>query len=369
MVEVYSFNDFSIYTTESNYSLYKEDVRVEMVDNEGYKYFFRKYNIGNIRKRKTIPARFFDLNPYTEDNIRLHLQRVSKGNVTLEDFKDAKNAHDPLLLYNKAQELHYTKSWNEISNGNYYLKTRNDDYIPSRRLSKQIVKNYLDSYGLIMVGEYKNNITPIEFICKKHKDKGVQRMNWATMQRSPCPCRYCKKGNWSPAKTDEEFKKEVECTKSSKIEIVGTYCGVKNKIECRCKKCGRTIYLRPDHIRRGIGCGQCTKSIGEDRVEQFLKNHNIEYEREYRFKDCVRVQRPLPFDFYIPSMNILIEFDGVQHFQRIGRFGDEDNFAELKLNDEFKNNYCREHGITLIRISYKDIDRVDELLSAKLSDL
>lgn len=369
MVEVYSFNNFSIYTTEDNYPLYKEDVRVEMVDNEGYKYFFRKYNIKNIKRRKTIPAKFFNLNPYTEYNIRLYLQRVSNNNVVLEDFREAKNAHDPLLLYNKVQGSHYVKSWNSISNGNYYLKTLDDNYVPSRRLDERVVRDYLNSHDLIMVGKYKNNKNPIEFICKKHQNEGIQRMSWAIIRKSPNPCKHCKKEDWSPVKTDREFRKEVEFTKNPKIEIIGEYRGTTQKIECRCKKCGRTIYLRPDHIRRGIGCGQCTKSIGEDRVEQFLKNHNIKYKREYRFKDCVRVQRPLPFDFYIPTLNTLIEFDGVQHFQRIGRFGDKDNFTELKLNDEFKNNYCRDHGITLIRISYKDIDRIDEVLSTKLSDL
>lgn len=367
MIEIYSFDNFHLYVLEKDIDKLTIKDRVYMFDNEGYKYFFNKSNISNIKKRKTIPARFFNLNPYAEYNIKLYLEKVSDGNVILEDFNNAKNAHSKLMLYNKSQDLHYDRSWNEISNGNYYYKKLDQDYVSSRRLDSKIVEEHLESHNLIMVGEYKNNITPIEFICRKHQDKGIQKMNWSTMHRSPCPCRYCK-GFSTIAKTDEELRDEIKNKKNPNIEVIGRYKNMKTKIECKCRKCGRTIYLRPDHIKRGIGCGYCTKSIGENRVETFLKEHHIKYEREYRFEDCIRVKKSMPFDFYLSEINTVIEYDGVQHFQIIGRFGEE-SFRELKLNDKFKSNYCKEHNINLIRISYKEKDMVDKILSAKLLSL
>lgn len=370
MIEIYSFDNFSLYTSKDNFKLYKSNskTKIEVVDNDGYKYSIARYNVYNIKRRKTYPARFFNLNPYTEYNIRLYLENISNNNVILENFNNADNAHSALSLYNKSQDIHYNKSWNEISTGRYYYKTLEKDYIPSRRLDYTVVENYLKDNQLIMVGEYKNNLTPIEFMCEKHKDKGIQKMNWSTIRKSPCPCKYCKSTD-TRAKTDEQFKEEIRDLKNPNIEVIGKYTRHHEKIECKCNKCGRTIYLRPDHIRRGIGCGQCTKSIGEDRVEQFLLRNNILYKREYRFHDCIRVQRSLPFDFYIPNINTAIEFDGIQHFQAVDKFRGKENFKELKLNDEFKTNYCKENNINLIRISYKDIDRVDEILSTKLTDL
>lgn len=336
-----------------------------MFDNDGYRYFFNKSNIRNIKKRNTIPARFFLGNPYTEHNIKLYIEKISNGDIALIDFNNANDAHSKLLLYNKHQNIYYSKSWNEIYNGRYYLKKSEKDYSNPNKLDDNTVKEYLNDRGLIMVGEYKNNVTPIEFICKKHKDMGTQKMNWSTMHKSTCPCRYCKDFS-TTTKTDEEFRNEIINLKNSNIDVIGIYKNMKSKIECKCNKCGRTIYLRPDHIKRGIGCGYCTKSIGEDRIEVFLKEHNISYEREYKFKDCVRVKKSMPFDFYLPKINTVIEYDGVQHFQVIGRFGEE-SFKELKLNDEFKTNYCKEHGVNLIRISYKEKDRINKILSEKLN--
>lgn len=289
---------------------------------------------------------------------------MSNGDVILKDFNNSKNAHSKLILYNKKQDLTYGKSWNEIKNGNYYNKKQDIDYKSPRKRDQKDVEEYLDSRDLIMVGEYINNVTPIQFVCKKHKDKGVQEMSWITMKKSPNPCRYCKGNKFHGPISHKEYMESIENLKNPNIEIIGKYEGAHKKIECKCKKCGRTIFLRPDHIKRGIGCGQCTKSIGEDRVEQFLLRYNIYYEREYRFKDCVRTERSLPFDFYLPDLNTVIEFDGVQHFQVIGKFG-EKSHNELKLNDEYKNKYCKEHNIKIIRISYKNIDKVDEILSKK----
>ena len=364
MVELYSREGFSLCVSDSDYYNYECNERVEVTDNFGYKYWMEKFSVSNVRKRKTIPARFFDSNPYTEHNIRVYLEEISGGNVVLKDFNNAKNAHSKLILYNKKQDLTYEKSWNDIKNGNYYNKKQDAGYEPPTKRNQDEVKEVLDSRGLIMVGEYVNNVTPIKFICKKHKDKGIQEMSWVTMKKSPNPCKYCKLENNTQRLTNEEYMKSIENLKNPNIEIIGKYESAHEKIECKCKKCGRTVFLRADHIRRGIGCGQCTKSIGEDRIEQFLIKHNIWYEREYRFKDCVRVERPLPFDFYLPDLDVVIEFDGVQHFQVVERFG-EKSHNELKLNDEYKNKYCKEHNIKIIRISYKNIDKVDEILSKK----
>jgi len=32
-------------------------------------------------------------------------------------------------------------------------------------------------------------------------------------------------------------------------------------------------------------------------------------------------RKPLSFDFYVPELRVLIEFDGIQHFEPVGRWG------------------------------------------------
>lgn len=88
----------------------------------------------------------------------------------------------------------------------------------------------------------------------------------------------------------------------------------------------KTWEARINHVMYGdSGCPHCKTSKGERRVEQYLKENNIEYNKQYKFKDCKDI-RCLPFDFYLPNHNTCIEYDGEQHVRPA--FG-EDSFIKL----------------------------------------
>ncbi|MBS0645452.1 MAG: hypothetical protein JSR97_02515 [Verrucomicrobia bacterium] len=79
-----------------------------------------------------------------------------------------------------------------------------------------------------------------------------------------------------------------------------------------------------------------------------LYDRNLDFETEKTFPDC-RNKKPLPFDFYLPHCNTLIELDGSQHST-----GDESNLYfshSIKINDEIKNKYAIQKGIRLLRIN------------------
>lgn len=65
----------------------------------------------------------------------------------------------------------------------------------------------------------------------------------------------------------------------------------------------------------------------------------------------------LSFDFFIPSYSCLIEFDGIQHFFPFEHFGGKKRFEKQREYDSFKNNYCKERNIKLVRIKYSDSDK------------
>ena len=50
----------------------------------------------------------------------------------------------------------------------------------------------------------------------------------------------------------------------------------------------------------------------------------------------------------------MIEFDGEQHDRPVARWGGAEAFKLQRKRDEIKNNYCKDKGITLIRIKYYD---------------
>lgn len=71
------------------------------------------------------------------------------------------------------------------------------------------------------------------------------------------------------------------------------------------------------------------------------------------------------FDFYVNN-KYLIEYDGEQHFvQREKGWNDPEKLKATQERDNFKNNWCKENNISLIRIPYthlKDLKIGDLLL-------
>jgi very-short-patch-repair endonuclease len=121
---------------------------------------------------------------------------------------------------------------------------------------------------------------------------------------------------------------------------------------------------QPHSHLRGSGCPLCKESKGEEEISKLLKENNIKFIRQHKFDDC-RDKSRLPFDFYIPLLNMCIEYDGLQHFKPILYFGGQDKFEKTINRDKIKNDYCEKSGIILIRISYKGkiLEKLDFLFN------
>jgi very-short-patch-repair endonuclease len=124
-------------------------------------------------------------------------------------------------------------------------------------------------------------------------------------------------------------------------------------VSISCKKHGDFLQTPASHLS-GQGCPICKESKGEILVNNILNGYEINFIRQHTFEDCVSKKnkkfcRKLPFDFYMPSQNIAIEYDGQQHFVPV--WGEE-SFKNMQRTDKIKNQYCKKNGIKLIRIPY-----------------
>lgn len=103
----------------------------------------------------------------------------------------------------------------------------------------------------------------------------------------------------------------------------------------------------------------------KDKAEEYIKEDSAsridDYKPQKRFKKCVN-KRKLPFDFYLPKLNLCIEYDGRQHFEPVEFFGGEDVFILQRIKDSIKNEYCHKYGRGLIRIPYTVKERLPEFL-------
>lgn len=123
--------------------------------------------------------------------------------------------------------------------------------------------------------------------------------------------------------------------------------------DCKCE-CGNERDVVTSDLTLGcvVSCG-CLKrkSRREELIDSFLSDNDVSCESEYRFEDC-KNDRCIPFDFYLPTYNTLIEYDGEQHFRPVDFWGGEEAFKYRQQNDEIKNKYCKENNITLLRLPY-----------------
>ena len=137
------------------------------------------------------------------------------------------------------------------------------------------------------------------------------------------------------------------------IERIPGLNGTRGKWKCSCECGGETITdsnkLLSGHSQ---SCG-CLQSSGEMKIANFLTENNLLFKKEYSFNDLKR-KNVLRFDFALFDKNnkllALIEYDGIQHFNKNNIFYNE----EIIENDNSKNEYCLLNNIILFRIKYNE---------------
>ena len=127
--------------------------------------------------------------------------------------------------------------------------------------------------------------------------------------------------------------------------------------KCKCA-CGTIKNVIGGNLLNGqsLSCGCLKMSHGELKINQILIDNNIEFIQEYHPNNFSAFQNAR-YDFYIPSQNLLIEYDGKQHFAKEGS-GWNESFEEIQKRDSIKNEWALNNGFNLIRIPY---DHYDEL--------
>lgn len=140
---------------------------------------------------------------------------------------------------------------------------------------------------------------------------------------------------------------------NKKVKII---CPIHNEFE----------QLAANHIKGG-GCFMCKESKGEKKIHEYLSSKSIIFERE-KFLSSKELKN-YRFDFYLPSKNVAIEFNGKQHYTAMEFFGGEEGFQKTISRDKNKANFCEENNIELLVISYDQIDSIESILECFLNQL
>ena len=206
---------------------------------------------------------------------------------------------------------------------------------------------------------YVNAITKVTVICPKHGEFSVVPNPFL---RGIGGCPRCGKGINAKKNADKFIEKVKQIHPEYDYSKVN-YIDSKTKVIVTCPKHG-DFMVAPNNLLKGRGCPRCNESKGERLISDWLNKNNIDYIDQYRFEDFKRY----PYDFYLPKHNLVIEFNGKQHYEKIEtKFHKKPGSFEGQLvRDHLKKAYAERNGIELLVIPYWDFDNIDKILSEKL---
>lgn len=284
--------------------------RLKIIHNNKYDYFIKNETVRNTEKIKLIDNISKDEFLYRVDR---HLQGMSPNKVTVNRFKI------------KSAEIHNNK------------------------------------YDYSLIREIKGNNDKVKIVCREH---GIfeQRVSNHMNLKDGCP-KCSKYDKWVKEELISEFKR-IHFDKYNYSLV--DFKSVSEKIKIICPKHGEFLQNINKHLS-GQGCKFCKSlSKGEDYIKIYLDENKIKYIRQHGFDTCKYINR-LNFDFYLPDYEMCIEFDGIQHFEIVKKFGGNKEFIDCQNRDNSKNKWCLENNMKLIRIKYNEIDKISEILKNYLN--
>lgn len=276
-----------------------------------------------------------------------------KGNKVKFKYKDIE---DYLIIsyYEKNEKGHIM----ELSYRNRKIKK------PIKQVKRCMLGNLVtDLYSYkLKVGEVINNSKVLKHIrMGKNKNRGYEMLCLETEQKYSIREDHVLNGVKSPYTSNKKvWKGNALATTHPNLLVylknkesgkkVTAYSD--KKIECKCPNCGheRDVVTKV-LVRGGYFCPKCSKKVSypEKFVSTLLELNNIKYINQKIFRDC-KIKSYLPFDFYLPDYNCVIETHGLQHYSSTSKRSFM-NIDRNKKYDLFKKEYCKNKGIKYIELN------------------
>nr|DAN11163.1 MAG TPA: restriction enzyme [Herelleviridae sp.] len=164
-------------------------------------------------------------------------------------------------------------------------------------------------------------------------------------------------------KTQKEFNEEVLNLVGDDYVFLENYINTYTPIKVKHKVCKAEYKVAPRDFLKGLRCPVCSSSRGEKSLVEYFIKKGIKYETQKSYPD-LKNERRLYFDFYLPELNTVIEYNGKQHYEPIEFFGGGEDFRKQEKNDRVKKEYARKNSIRYLEIPYtfKTTKHIHELL-------
>lgn len=215
--------------------------------------------------------------------------------------------------------------------------------------AKTINNNY--DYSKV---DYVNINTKVKIICPKHGVFEITPHNFLAGHG----CQICGfEISHQKRYTTKSFIEKAKRTHPDLDYSKTIYNGFFKNIIITCPKHGDFEQTPCNHLRRLDSCPKCSSSKGENKIRNYLKENGILFEEQKKFKET----KKLRYDFYLLKEDLLIEYNGRQHYEPVKAFGGEEQLIKQQENDKIKKEYAEKYH-NFLEISYKDFNNIEEIL-------
>ena len=196
---------------------------------------------------------------------------------------------------------------------------------------------------------YVNKSQRVTLICPEHGEFTITPYGLLKGQG----CKKCgiERHRQSCKSNTEEFISRATAIHDGKYDYSKSeYVNTETKVCIICPEHGE-FWQTPHHHLNGVGCPYC-KNSSENKLYKVLKKEFPDIERQHSEDYLKNGNGKQTVDFYIPSKNLAIEYQGRQHFVPIKSYGGEEEFARTRERDERKHRLLKEHGIRVVYFTY-----------------
>lgn len=222
-----------------------------------------------------------------------------------------------------------------------------------------------DEYTLL--SEYIGNH---EYVTYFHSECGRTNRSTASSLLSGHGC-ICNQSNANKVYV-EEFLERLKVLGDGKYTLTEKlpYVDTTTKVELLHKDCGTTYKTTPGNFWNGRRCPFCASkgnSKGERLVEEALISLGLTYMEQATFKG-MKYHKQLYYDFLLEDIDVIIEYQGLQHYKPVEYLGGFKKFTSQIRRDEIKAKFAEDNGYKLVEVPY-NLDTYTKVLEYLKSEL
>lgn len=293
-----------------------------------------------------------------------------------EKFQEELNNRFP---QNKVKIIEYSKASGPIvyeclECGKIYKKSRANHLYENKTLCpicysgrtsncREWFFQQMDGKNFLLLDETPNHAINKPFKIKCLKCQNIYYYKIQQREKSnKLTCRFCGMNGYPVVK--EEFLRRY--SNEMKDFKILDYKNMTSSMKLQ-HSCGYVFSKMPFNFIKVPHCPKCKpkRSSGEQKIFEYLSQYNVSFEEQKKFSELGN----LSFDFFLPKLKILIEYQGAQHYAPISHFGGKEKFLIQQQNDRIKKDFANKKGYFLLEIPYYDYSNIEKILEGSTTIL